>query len=803
MIRTFEEHPLLIPVVGLALGGVSCVYGTIAIPYWLLAIVLVLLIVTLQRRFAHFFYLLLLLFCFGWGTVAVRSAMVNQNGLSPEVALQKSSLIVEGLVVQRPVELPQGQRFELELERIITQEGDAAAAGRLLVTLANGQGAWLSGDRLRMRGVLRIPQPLGLPGEFDYGRYLALHGINATLWVQDVRHITLMRAAARPSWLRLLDQAALQCNQVIHAAVPDPAAAAVLMALVTGSQSAIPPVLATAYARSGVSHILSISGFHVAIVAMVTAQVLLLLLLRYEWLALRYNLRRAALFASLPVIIGYLLFTGGAPATARSVIMLSAIVLALWAERESEILDALLLAAFVLLVMTPLVLFDLSFQLSFVSLWGIVVMTPSLMAPCKERLTGWRQAVVLFFAASFAAIMATAVPVLVAFHQVSLTGILANLVVVPLLGYGVVLLGAAAVPFVGMAPSLAGWLFEAAGWLVQLSNQFVVWVAKLPVVRFYQLGGIDLAASIIVLMLLTFVRSSRRKYQLVCGVGVLALSVHLWPAHQAADRLRMTFLSVGQGEATLIQFPDQSTMLIDGGGYLRETEHDFGERYLVPALYRLGVSRIDRLVLTHPHPDHLGGLPAVAEQLPIGEFWQVAGQGMGGGDYLRLQQALQRNRVPVRELLAGSRAVDCGGSRLTVLAPEPEAAQLHHDETGNEGSLVLHLTFKRFKALFMADAGLNTEQQLIDRQPALSAVLLKVGHHGSRSATGDPFLRTVKPRLAVISVGAGNRFGLPAEETVARLQRQGAEVCRTDRDGTLLVETDGERYWVSKHLEQR
>lgn len=801
MVRLFDEHPLLILVSGLIVGCLMAFHWQIQVPLWSLTALLLVVILASGVRSKPLFLLALWLFCTVWALFSLQSIRSYRPSESlGGMSSREGMLVVEGLVVRRPVALPQGQRFELQLKRIIKPHSEQAVDGRLLVTVAKGEGDWGSGDLVRLRGSLRVPRRLRLPGEFDYPRYLALHHIDATFWVADAGQVVLMRRAVGPSLQRLLDRAAQRCDLLIRQAVPDPAAAAVVMALVTGSQAAIAPELKAAYARAGVSHILSISGFHVAVIAATVSLLLLWLMLQWQSLSLRLNVRRATLLATLPAMAAYLLFTGSAPATARAVIMLAAVVLALWAERESEVLDALLLATLLLLVHDPAVLFDISFQLSFLSLWGIVVLTPLLLYPFQKRLIGWKQKVALFFAASMAAVLATTVPSLMTFHQASFTGLLSNLVAVPLLGYGAVVIGAFAALTTTVAPSLASLLFGLAGWLVALSNRFILWIANLPLVQTYEAGWPDLVAVLVVLSVLSFVSSPQWRGVLLGSTCVVVIAVHSWPDRLAGGDIRLTFLSVGQAEATLLQFPDQSTMLIDGGGYLRETGLDFGERYLVPALHALGVKRIDRLVLTHPHPDHLGGLPAVAERFQIGEFWQGAWNVEPGGDADRLHAALVQRGVPIRKLQPGVWQVSFGGCQLGVITPHvPDAAADQHGRNGNETSLVLRVTYDQFSALFMADAGLEMEQRLLE-QDLQPVSLLKVGHHGSRSATGEAFVRTLRPRLALISVGASNRFGLPASETLARLRRSGVQIYRTDQDGTVQVASDGKDYRVTTGL---
>lgn len=801
MVQLFEEHPLLILVSGLIVGCLMAFYWQIQVSWWSLPGLLLVVILAAGTRSKALFLFALWLFCTVWAVLSLHSTNTCRVAESlGGMSSREDMLVVEGSVVCRPVALPQGQRFEVQLKRIIRSHSEQAIDGRLLVTVAKGEGAWVRGDQIRLRGSLRMPRRLGLPGEFDYPRYLALRHIDATFWVADAGQVVLMRRAAGPSWQRLLDRAAQRCDLLIRQAVPDPAAAAVVMALVTGSQAAITPKLKAAYARAGASHILSISGFHVAVIATTVSQLLLWLMLQWQWLALRINVRRATLLATLPAMAAYLLFTGAAPATARSVIMLAAVALALWAERESDVLDALLLAALLLLIHDPAVLFDISFQLSFLSLWGIVVLTPLLLYPFKKYLDGWKQKFALMLAVSLAAVLATAVPSLMTFHQASFTGLLSNLVVVPLLGYGAVVIGAGAALTAAVMPSLASLLFGVAGWLVALSNRFVLWIADVPLVQSYEVGWPDLLAVLFVLSVLSFVSSARWRGMLLGSSCVVVIALHAWPDRLPTGEVRLTFLSVGQAEATLVQFPDHSTMLIDGGGYLRETGLDFGQRYLVPALHALGVKRIDRLVLTHPHPDHLGGLPAVAERFQIGEFWQGDWNVEPGGDADRLQAVLMQRGVPIRTFRPGVWHLLFGGCQLTVMAPSvPDAASDQENYDGNEASLVVRVSYDQFSALFMADAGLETEQRLLaqDLQPVS---LLKVGHHGSRSATGEAFIRVLRPRLALISVGAGNRFGLPAPKTLARLGRSGVQVYRTDQDGTVQVASDGKDYRVTTGL---
>jgi len=787
LIQMYAKRPLVIPLVFLVTGYLSEYLLGAPIPYFFPLIAACCMLCAIPFKSRLLFGSLLAVFWMSWGMAALSPRLAARSADQGIARFDGMSVVLEGIVQSRPLVRGEGQRFELQVEQVVADTAVFAVSSGVLVTIAEGQGNWLRGDRIRCSARIKLPRLLGLPGEFDYQRYLALHGVHATAWVHHADSVVLMRGAAVKSWYRWIDALALRSQNFITASIPEPDQRGVVLALATGGQQEIAPALNAAYSRAGVSHILSVSGFHVGVVVAVWVFGLRWLLLRWEWLSLRIDVRRSTLLTALPAMLLYLVFTGGAPATARSVLMLTAVVIAIWSEREVDSLDALLLAGFLLLLGDAGVLFDLSFQLSFLALWGLLVLTPLLVAPFEQVISrGWQRTLLLFCAASLAAVLATMAPVLGVFHQVSFTGILSNVVVVPLLGYGATVLATAAMPLQFLMPGLATVLLKLSGWLVLCSNNFILWISRLPVLHSFSAGPLDLLATVLLLAILSFVQSARTKGIAVSLLMAGLMLVHLWPDAAPDGKMRIAFLSVGQGDATLIKLADGRTLLVDGGGYLRDSGKDFGERYLVPALHRLKVKQIDLMVLTHPHPDHLGGLPAVAEQFRVKEFWQGASTGPSDS-YQRLIGALNSQNTALRIVKKGDRAQLAKELVLSVVAPE-EGAEAEGGD--NDDSLVLHLQQSSFSALLMGDAGFPVEDMLL-RDGIGEITLLKVGHHGSRYATSEQFLAGISPRAAVISVGAGNTFGLPTEETIARIRQQRAALYRTDQQGTILVETDG------------
>jgi len=268
-----------------------------------------------------------------------------------------------------------------------------------------------------------------------------------------------------------------------------------------------------------------------------------------------------------------------------------------------------------------------------------------------------------------------------------------------------------------------------------------------------------------------------------------AVALSAWPFVRPGDgRLRITFIDVGQGDAALVELPDGARMLIDGGPGGGRT-FDVGERVVSPFLWNRAVRRLDVIALSHSDADHAGGLGAVLGHFDVGEFWEGGRWGLGGEAALT---ALTRARVPRRTLRAGQR-MWLGDARVTVVNPDgqPSAA-------ANDDSVALRLDWRGVSVLLTGDLGGIGEARVLERGEPVRAVALKVAHHGSRFSSSRPFLDAARPRLAIVSVGSRNPFRHPTPEALARLTAVGARIYRTDRDGAVILETDGACLWMTR-----
>lgn len=788
------ERPLFPPLFSM-IAGLSCgLLFTRFVPesYILPLLAAALCAILIRHRTPFLITVSLLLFCAS--NISLKAFLIPD--LQPAHIARNCSdepVVIEGVIDSRPEATEHGLRLYLCAEKILNNKGYQEVTGRLLLSVKDGQIGFVTGDRVRFESRIKKPRNFGIPGEFDVERFLAYRKIFATAFVKNSAEIIFIGESGEFTLQRRIDIVALHLGKFIEKNLPA-TESAILRALLLGDMGAVPKEMKDAYTRTGVNHILSISGFHVGIIALFIFQILLLSAKRSEYLLLHLNMRRFSLVLTLPVLIFYLFLSGAAPATIRSVIMIGVYILAMLLEREVDPVDSLMLAAVIILAGSPPALFDLSFQLSFLAFWGIVVLTPIFLSPFKWVEGKTIRKLFLFFMASAAATAATIIPVAFYFHRTTLTGLVSNFLIVPLLGYGAVVIGFTALPFVYIAPFIARLLLIAAAFLVKVSDAIIMWLAKIPTLPLFNPSLAELAVFYLFLVSVTIIKAG--KIRRSCCIFLVILFIGFRIMHGSPDKgkLSLTFFSIGQGESILINFPDDQKMLVDGGGSPGENVWDIGERLLAPALWKMGIDRLDFLVLTHPHPDHIQGLNYVAANFKIGEFWE-GGSYPECEEYRKLMEVLNRRKITVRRINAASAPIEIGGTRIEPLAPfarDQKAAPVDYYEL-NEESLVFRLKANDFSVLLTGDIGSDIEERLVAHPELLRCTILKVPHHGSKHSSSMAFLKAASPRIAVISAGYGNRFHLPAQETIDKLRILGIRIYRTDLDGTVQAVCDDPR----------
>ena len=602
-----------------------------------------------------------------------------------------------------------------------------------------------------------------------------------------------------------------------------------MRALIIGDRGGIDRHLRDVFALTGMAHMLVISGLHLGFVAAVGFVLVRLCCIPFPRLMILGYANKLAAIGSGLGVLAYAAIAGTHVSTLRALIMVLCYVGAVMANRSREIVASLALAAVIICFALPGSSLDVGFQLSFAAVLGILLgmgryrtwwerTRPSVAGTRGEIVYLAGGALLGYLAVSFFALIATAPLTALYFNQFSLVGLIANPVVIPVMALGGMMLGLFASALSFVCVPAAEVLLHAAGWALAVGNHLAQVFVRLPGawVRTFTPSLLELALiyGLLALWLCTPIKDPRRTIlppdahaaarrpgpwrSVLASVLLAALTADAaWWLHERYfdRRWRVTFLSVGQGDAAVVQFPGSAVMLIDGGAAFRDGSN-MGERVVAPFLWSRKIMRVDYLALSHPEIDHFGGFLFIANNFHPREFW-TTGADSPDVTYAELLEELAQAHTAIRLLDASSPEQVIGGVRIRCLSPEPGAAA-----SRNNRSMVIHLGPDRAGFLFTGDLETAGEELLLQRDLPLHATVVKVPHHGSITSSSPRFIDAVNPSFAVISDGYHNRYHFPAGAVVARYRTDGATVLRTDRMGAIGFEAlDGRmRLWSGAHM---
>ncbi len=674
----------------------------------------------------------------------------------------------------------------LRASGVVLDGAPRSVTGRVRLSVRRGLPKIRTGDALRADTTLRRPRNFATPGSFDLVGHLARHDVRVTASLWDARRLVRLPRRTRGPAMRLRRWRE-RLGRAIARAVPTPRDA-VLAALVLGDDARIAEPLRRAFTRAGVVHVLSVSGLHIALVAMAASGVARWLLARSERLLLACDVRRLAAVVSLGPVTAYALLAGLEVATLRALLMAGVGVAAVLLGRRVDVLRMLALAAVAVMLAEPDAAHEIGFQLSFASVLALVLGTRRWPAG-EGRGARLRAAATV----SASALVGTAPLCALHFQQLSMMALLANPLVVPLLGSLVVipgLLGALVEPASGGAARL---LFGLAGQAMRPGLALIETLARprLAALEVPAPSAIEVVLLYGVLAVGVLPASRVRRVLAILAAAALLADVGWWVhARWMPGVLRVTFLDVGQGDAAVAELPDGRVLVVDAGGF-PGSDFDTGATIVAPYLATRKIAHVDALVMTHAHPDHFAGLPSLVRRYRPSEFWWTGRIGRGTA-WTELEHALVGTQIPQRILVAGMRP---GAWADTVEVLHPPAGWPPSDL--NDSSLTLRLTHGAVRMLLTGDVEAAAEARILEDPERVAAEVVKVPHHGSRTSSTPRFVAAVAPRVAVISVGDGNRYGLPSPDVEARYRSGGTCVLRTDRCGAVTVVSDGLRVAVT------
>lgn len=790
-----------------------------------------------------------------------RTDLAVQPGPLENLAVrQVGDIILFGQVWSKPVSRDDQITFSFKTFEIEQKHRRWPVKDRLKIVSLSGP-APRSGDLLKITGRLLPPDPPGNPGQHSFYWDNKIKGQAACLLarpgqIERLKANKFPRSSLADVLALKTDQFFEACRQEIMGRIrsifPDEAVE-LFGSFLLGTSVAVPsPEISEAFRRTGLTHLLVVSGFHLSVLGGVL-------------LGAARSLGLTGLMTLLAISSANIFLTilcGGGPSILRATFMNQITALGTFSGRPRQQLNSFSLAAFLLLLIQPLYLFQPGFQLSFAACGGLVFLAP-VLAEILGFLPVWLGPML---AATLAPILLTLPIIACHFSQLAPVSIPANLVILPLAE--IVLVGGAAA--VGLsfiwqpAGLLAGRIIGAI--LIGL-QEVVLSLARLPGASFYipRFTGAAVMLYYLLLGQVLFYLMSRKENNRTAGppkatrrsapashfirsllrplpllaVVILALW-QLGPALPAAigsgRQLTIIFLDVGQGDSCLIETPGGKKILVDGGGRLYvdyaktvqaknvqdkmslERSAVQARLALVPALASLGINRLDLVINTHPDEDHLGGLIEVLKNFRVDRAWETP-WAKDNAIYKTWERLLGEKKIPRHFDIRASRQITLEKDIVLKFfnpaasaGPPPAAANPSAGPRAppdprhsyNDDSLVFTLTYRNFRLLMAGDASSKVEPQILAAGAGqIKSTVLKVGHHGSRYSSSPEFLAAVRPRIAVISVGAHNRFGHPHQETLDRLRQIGAKIYRTDQNGAVIIKTDGSGLTVENAVASR
>ena len=595
-------------------------------------------------------------------------------------------------------------------------------------------------------------------------------------------------------------------------------------AILIGDRNDVPVSVLNNFTRAGCLHILAISGMHMGLLALITIGIIFWILKRSTWFLLHTSgLKVAVSIAFLPLFI-YALIAGFNIPVLRALLMTIVFILAILFDRPGNLLNHILLAAFLILAWKPFVIFSASFQLSFSAViaigliyplfyrfllqefqptFSISANTPVIVNHPPVGLV--RKTSIIIFkwflsgvALSTAAILGTFPLLLFHFNRFSPVAPFSNLLVEPLICFWSLIIGLAASLSLPLKPALAEILFTKGGLGLIAAERICAFFSALPFSSLWipTPSPVEIMAAYLFLLssvmaLHLWGRQRRCSFVLAFFFLFFAAAINTI-AKKPSGAASVTFLDVGHGSSILLQLPENKNILIDGGSSTQNDRFNIGERVIGPFLWKLKLNHLDAVVITHPHADHYNGLPFILARFRPKKLW-VNGRPGHDKEYQELLDLASQLGIDTKIAKTDDVLFQTSTTRLVCIhsGKGTPAPIFNHDQdtliNPNDFSIVLRLETNTKSFLFPADISAVMAETLLGKNKQLKSEILMAPHHGSSSSMSQDFIRTVGPEYIVISAGRDNPFNFPAK-SFYDLQEKGIEVLSTGKDGTITFE---------------
>ena len=721
---------------------------------------------------------------FALGMVLAHFSAMPKYNWAENYADTEQDIILRGKVLSIDYTYTGRQKLELKVSEIYADDKKHKADIKIHVTLEEEQFV-NCGSEITVAGILQRLEPARNPGGYNEALYLGARKFEYKMYGS----LESEKKAVNIPFI--MDKIRNRISDCYDKVLPK-REAGILKSMILGDKSGLDDYVKDMYREAGIYHILVISGLHISITALFV-----------EWVLSHFLSVKKAAVASIVFMCIYCVFTGSGVSAVRAVIMAVAVIVAKVIYRESDLLSSASLAAGLLLIYEPLYVFDIGFQYSFSAVFGIGLLAGPISSGLKKALSKWVEnisedkKVIVEMGNMLCSSLGTCLAVFIVtipiqiyhFNYIFPLSITVNLVIVPLVPVMVVLgFVIALVGFVNIfiAHVLAGPVYALLGFY-----EFVCILAEnIPVSKIllatppYMLC-ILFAVCIIIWGACFDMRLSRRKIS-AAGFSALFVFMAIFFSKQIWKTLpAITMLDVGQGDCTVIENGEE-TFIIDGGGwYGREVGRNTGVTVFAPYLDHRGIDYVDGAFISHLDSDHATGIIELIYEKPVGVVYLPQSVDFENELYIMLEKACEEKNVPIKQLARGDRITTEQGIDFMVISP----ASGKDYKDYNESSMVLFMNMG-LKIIFAGDIGFSEEEEIAKAFTNLNCHVLKLAHHGSKNSTGDMFLDTLKPMIAIAGAGVNNNFGHPSVEVQERLAERNIDFYSTKSRGAVIIFKD-------------
>ncbi len=744
-----------------------------------------------KDSFLRIYFTLALIVLLGIVKISVDGKYFSKN-LIIKFTGYSADAMLEGIVTDPPRKKSTSIQFVVEVDKYGTDVPNIRTNGGVLVSIPieNISESFIDslqyGMRILFQGQLQSVSTARNPGDFDLRKYLFLNEIYAKMYLEDQVDIQILGKEGNFFLTDLIYplRKLISKNFTTYIGGKE---ASFLKGILIGDRSEIPFELKESFINAGVMHILAVSGLHVG---MITAIIFVLLSF------FRFS-RKICIIGTSLILVFYIFLTGHPPSVVRASVMAIIILMSFLLERKVDVFNSLAVAAIILLFIDAKQLFEPGFQLSFIAVIAIVALYPkihSVLYLAPEVLQ--KSSIIKFFsglaAVSFAAAIGTIPFTSYYFGKISIIGFAANLIIVPMTGI-ILALGI----ITSIFAFISNWAADIFAQTTKASAGFLLYfVSYFGNLKYSHIfANFNFLSGVIFYVIIGFIFTLRNGIIvkrfifafLIVANGLIFYSL----LFEKEENFKVTFLDVGQGDAIFIEFPDGKNMLVDAGP--RTFYRDAGERFIKQFLNKKGIRKIDYILNTHPHYDHLGGIPSLLRKFKVGTIID-AGSYEKTNIFAEYKFLIDSLDIKYRVVKQGSIIQASDLSRIYVLHPagEFDSTQTHDL---NDQSIVLKIVYKETSLMLTGDIERKSEIEILNQySDFLKTDILKNAHHGSKTSNTEEFLDQVAPEYALISAGFNNKFNHPSDIVLERLNDKNIKIHRTDLSGAALFESNGKKW---------